>query len=73
LNTKKKNFIFIFLDNFKTLITDDSSVKIITKTIFAIHDTIEDFLITAKNQLITIGGKNLRMCRIPDESGKVRK
>jgi len=64
---------FIFLENSKTLITDDSSIKIITKTIFAIHDTIEDFLITAKNQLITIGGKSLRMCRIPDESGKVRK
>ena len=51
--------------------TDDS--KIITKTTFAIHDTIEDFLITARNQLITIGGKSLRMCRIPDESGKVRR
>lgn len=51
--------------------SDDS--KIITKTTFAIHDTIEDFLITARNQLITIGGKSLRMCRIPDESGKVRR
>ena len=40
---------------------------------FAIHDTIEDFLITAKNQLITIGGKSLRICRIPDETGKVRR
>jgi hypothetical protein len=66
-------FILYFLENSKILITDDLSIKIITKTIFAIHDTIEDFLITAKNQLITIGGKSLRMCRIPDESGKVRR
>ena len=51
---------------------NDTTTKIITKTIFAIHDTIEDFLITAKNQLITLGGKSLRMCRIPDETGKVR-
>lgn len=51
--------------------TDDS--KIITKTIFGIHDAIEDFLIVGRNQLITIGGKSLRMCRIPDEIGKVRK
>ena len=50
---------------------NDSTTKIVTKIIFAIHDTIEDFLITAKNQLITIGGKSLRMCRVPDESGKV--
>ncbi|UJR35581.1 hypothetical protein I4U23_028334 [Adineta vaga] len=54
-------------------IINDSNTKIITKTIFAIHETIEDFLITAKNQLITIGGKVLRMCRIPDEVGKIGK
>ena len=50
---------------------NDPSSKVVTKTIFAIHDTIDDFLITAKNQLITVGGKSLRMCRIPDEIGKV--
>lgn len=66
-------FIFLENRNLKIPITDDSSTKIISKTIFAIYDTIEDFLITAKNQLITIGGRSLRMCRIPDESGKVRK
>ncbi|CAF0804624.1 unnamed protein product [Rotaria sordida] len=49
---------------------NDTSTKIITKTNFAIHDTIEDFLITARNQLITLGGTSLRMCRIPDEIGK---
>lgn len=66
---------FVFLDNrvINNTIINDASTKIITKTIFAIHDTIEDFLITNKNQLITLGGKSLRMCRIPDESGKVRK
>lgn len=64
--------IFIFLESSKILVTDDLSTKIITKTIFAIHDTIEDFLITARNQLITLGGESLRMCRIPDEVGKVR-
>ncbi|CAF3490775.1 unnamed protein product [Adineta steineri] len=52
---------------------NDSTTKIITKTFFAIHETIEDFLITAKNQLITMGGKTLRMCRIPEESGKLGK
>ena len=51
--------------------SDDS--KIITKTIFGIHDSIEDFLIIGQNQLVTIGGKSLRVCRIPDESGKVRR
>ena len=50
---------------------NETTTKIVTKLVFAIHDTIEDFLITAKNQLITLGGKSLRMCRIPDESGKV--
>ncbi len=71
---KVKYMIIIVLDNRngKLPIADDLSTKIITKTIFAIHDTIEDFLITARNQLITIGGRSLRMCRIPDESGKVR-
>ncbi|CAF0937184.1 unnamed protein product [Adineta ricciae] len=54
-------------------IINDSNTKIITKTVFAIYDTIEDFLITARNQLITIGGKVLRMCRIPDETGKAGK
>jgi hypothetical protein len=76
INSKnKKIFSLSFSDNRnrKLPIADDLSTKIITKTIFAIHDTVEDFLITARNQLITIGGKSLRMCRIPDESGKVRK
>lgn len=53
-------------------VLNDPSSKVVTKTIFAIHDSIEDFLITAKNQLITVGGKSLRMCRIPDEIGKVK-
>ena len=53
-------------------VLNDPSSKVVTKTIFAIHDFIEDFLITAKNQLITVGGKSLRMCRIPDEIGKVK-
>ena len=52
---------------------NDTTTKIITKTIFSIHDTIEDFLITAKNQIITIGDKSLKMCRIPDETGRVSK
>jgi hypothetical protein len=54
------------------LLFTDLSTKVIKKSIFAIHDTIEDFLITGKNQLITMAGKVLRMCRIPDESNKVR-
>lgn len=52
-------------------VINDNNTKIVTKIVFGIHDTIEDFLITGKNQLITVGGKSLRMCRIPDESGKV--
>jgi hypothetical protein len=34
-------------------------------------DMIEDFVLTARNQFINLGGKTLRMCRIPDENGKV--
>lgn len=49
---------------------NDTTSRIITKTNFAIHDNIDDFVITAKNQLVTIG-ETLRMCRIPDEIGKV--
>lgn len=63
----------IFLDNRNTKIPVQDDSKIITKTIFGIHDTIEDFLIIGQNQLVTIGGKSLRMCRIPEESGKVRR
>ncbi|CAF2528282.1 unnamed protein product [Rotaria sp. Silwood2] len=54
-------------------VINDTSTKIITKTNFAIYDTIDDFLITARNQLITLGGASLRMCRIPDEIGKLGK
>ncbi|CAF5215787.1 unnamed protein product, partial [Rotaria magnacalcarata] len=60
-------------DSYMDYVINDSATKIITKTNFAFHDAIEDFLITARNQLITVGGTSLRMCRIPDEIGKVRK
>ena len=53
-------------------VINESSTKIITKMVFTIHENIEDFIITARNQLITIGSKSLRMCRIPDEVGKVK-
>ncbi|CAF1594127.1 unnamed protein product [Rotaria magnacalcarata] len=57
-------------DSYMDYVINDSATKIITKTNFAFHDAIEDFLITARNQLITVGGTSLRMCRIPDEIGK---
>ncbi|CAF3386689.1 unnamed protein product [Rotaria sp. Silwood1] len=60
-------------ESYMDYVINDTSTKIITKTNFAIHDIIEDFIITARNQLITLGGTSLRMCRIPDEIGKLGK
>ncbi|CAF1276118.1 unnamed protein product, partial [Didymodactylos carnosus] len=43
------------------------------KVYFGLHETIDDLLLITKNQILTVAGKLLRMCRIPEETRQLNK